>query len=101
MSGIHEHGQAGIGLSGCELGQGRRSWIPVLPLCIKPGEKTILVDDLIATGGTAEAAVKLLKEIGADVIAAVFVIDLPDLGGSKKLEKLGVPVRTLVEFSGH
>ena len=68
---------------------------------IRPGEKVILVDDLIATGGTAEAAVKLLKEIGADVIAAVFVIDLPDLGGSKKLEKLGVPVRTLVEFSGH
>ena len=68
---------------------------------IRPGEKVILVDDLIATGGTAEAAVKLLNEIGADVIAAVFVIDLPDLGGSKKLERLGVPVRTLVEFSGH
>ena len=68
---------------------------------IKPGEKTILVDDLIATGGTAEAAVKLLKEIGADVIAAIFVIDLPDLGGRTRIEKLGVPVRTLVEFSGH
>ena len=68
---------------------------------IKPGEKTILVDDLIATGGTAEAAVKLLKEIGADVLAAVFVIDLPDLGGRKRIEKLGVPVRTLVEFPGH
>ncbi len=68
---------------------------------IRPGEKTILVDDLIATGGTAEAAVKLLKEIGADVVAAVFVIDLPDLGGKQKIEALGVPVRTLVEFSGH
>jgi adenine phosphoribosyltransferase len=68
---------------------------------IKPGEKTILVDDLIATGGTAEAAVKLLKEIGADVVAAIFVIDLPDLGGRTRIEKLGVPVRTLVEFSGH
>jgi adenine phosphoribosyltransferase len=68
---------------------------------IRPGERTILVDDLIATGGTAEAAVKLLKEIGANVIAAVFVIDLPDLGGRKKIEALGVPVRTLVEFSGH
>jgi len=68
---------------------------------ISPGEKTILVDDLIATGGTAEGAVKLLKELGADVVAAVFVIDLPDLGGKQKIEALGVPVRTLVEFPGH
>jgi adenine phosphoribosyltransferase len=68
---------------------------------IRSGEKTILVDDLIATGGTAEAAVKLLKELGADVVAAVFVIDLPDLGGKERIEALGVPVRTLVEFPGH
>ncbi len=68
---------------------------------VVPGEKVILVDDLIATGGTAEGAVKLLKEMGADVVAAVFVIDLPDLGGSRKLEALGVPVRTLVGFPGH
>lgn len=68
---------------------------------VRAGEKVILVDDLIATGGTAEAAVKLLKELGADVVAAIFVIDLPDLGGSRKIEALGVPVRTLVEFSGH
>jgi adenine phosphoribosyltransferase len=68
---------------------------------IRAGEKTILVDDLIATGGTAEAAVKLLKEIGADVVAAIFIVDLPDLGGKKKIEALGVPVRTLVEFPGH
>ncbi len=68
---------------------------------VSPGERVVLVDDLIATGGTAEGAVKLLKEIGADVVAAVFVIDLPDLGGSKKLEGLGVPVRTLVRFPGH
>jgi peptidoglycan/LPS O-acetylase OafA/YrhL len=51
-----------------------------------PGEKVILVDDLIATGGTAEGAVKLLRQIGAEVVAACFVIDLPDLGGRKKLE---------------
>lgn len=68
---------------------------------VKPGEKVILVDDLIATGGTAEAAVKLLKRIGVDVVAACFVIDLPDLGGSAKIEALGVPVRTLLEFPGH
>jgi adenine phosphoribosyltransferase len=68
---------------------------------ITPGEKVILVDDLIATGGTAEGAVKLLQKIGAEVIAACFVIDLPELGGAKKVEALGVPVRTLIEFSGH
>ena len=48
---------------------------------VKPGEKVILVDDLIATGGTAEGAVKLLRQMGADIVAACFVIDLPDLGG--------------------
>ena len=68
---------------------------------VAPGDKVILVDDLIATGGTAEAAVKLLKQVGVDVLAAVFVIDLPDLGGKKKIEALGVPVRTLLEFPGH
>ena len=68
---------------------------------VKPGQKVILVDDLIATGGTAEAAVKLLQGIGADVVSACFVIDLPELGGRRKLEALGVNVRTLVEFEGH
>jgi adenine phosphoribosyltransferase len=68
---------------------------------VSPGEKVILFDDLIATGGTAEASVKLLRQIGADIIAACFVIDLPDLGGRAKLEALGVPVRTLVAFEGH
>jgi len=68
---------------------------------VKPGEKVILVDDLIATGGTAEAAVKLLRQIGADILAACFVIDLPDLGSRRKLEALGVPVRTLIGFEGH
>jgi adenine phosphoribosyltransferase len=67
---------------------------------ISPGEKVILVDDLIATGGTAEAAVKLLHQIGAELVAAVFVIDLPALGGAKRIEALGVPVRTLVAFEG-
>jgi adenine phosphoribosyltransferase len=68
---------------------------------VKPGEKVILIDDLIATGGTAEAAVKLLRQIGADILAACFVIDLPDLGGRARLEALGVPVRTLIGFEGH
>ena len=68
---------------------------------VKQGEKVILVDDLIATGGTAEGAVKLLQQMGADVVAACFVIDLPALGGAKKIEALGVPVRTLISFDGH
>ena len=68
---------------------------------INKGDRVVLVDDLIATGGTAEAAVKLLRQIGADILAACFVIDLPDLGGRAKLEALGVPVRTLIGFEGH
>jgi adenine phosphoribosyltransferase len=65
------------------------------------GERVILVDDLIATGGTAEAAVKLLRQIGANILAACFIIDLPDLGGADKLRKMDVPVRTLISFEGH
>jgi adenine phosphoribosyltransferase len=68
---------------------------------VSKGEKVILVDDLVATGGTAEGAVKLLKRQGADVLAACFIIDLPELGGADKIRKLGVPVRTLISFEGH
>ena len=67
---------------------------------IQPGERVILVDDLIATGGTAEGAVKLLRQIGANVVAACFIIDLPDLGGAAKLRAMDVPVRTLMAFEG-
>ena len=65
------------------------------------GEKVLLVDDLIATGGTAVGAVQLLRNVGAEVVGAVFVIDLPELGGADKLKALGVPVRTLISFGGH
>jgi adenine phosphoribosyltransferase len=65
------------------------------------GDRVVLVDDLIATGGTAEGAVKLLRQMGAEVLAACFIIDLPDLGGAEKLRKLDVPVRTLIAFGGH
>jgi adenine phosphoribosyltransferase len=68
---------------------------------VSKGERVILVDDLIATGGTAEGAVKLLRQLGAEVLAACFVIDLPDLGGAARLRKLDVPVRTLISFQGH
>ncbi|TDR94946.1 adenine phosphoribosyltransferase [Enterovirga rhinocerotis] len=65
------------------------------------GERVILVDDLIATGGTALGAVELLRRLGAEVVAACFVIDLPDLGGAEKLRAAGVDVRTLLAFEGH
>jgi adenine phosphoribosyltransferase len=65
------------------------------------GERVVLVDDLIATGGTAEAAVKLLRQLDAEVLAACFVIDLPALGGAERLRKMDVPVQTLVSFEGH
>ena len=68
---------------------------------IGSGQRVLLIDDLIATGGTAVAAVNLLRQIGADVAAACFVIDLPDLGGADKLRALGVEVRTLISFEGH
>lgn len=68
---------------------------------VQPGERVLLVDDLIATGGTAEGAVKLLTGLGAEVVAACFIVDLPELGGSDRIRRLGVPVRTLVSFDGH
>ncbi len=68
---------------------------------VSHGERIIIVDDLIATGGTAEAAVRLLRTLGAEILAACFVIDLPALGGAARLEALGVPVRSIVSFAGH
>jgi adenine phosphoribosyltransferase len=68
---------------------------------VSPGERIVLVDDLVATGGTAEAAVRLLRSLGTSILAACFIIDLPDLGGSARLTALDVPVRTLVAFHGH
>jgi adenine phosphoribosyltransferase len=68
---------------------------------IKPGERVLLIDDLIATGGTAMAGIRLLERAGAEVIGCSFVIDLPELGGADKLRALGKPVSTLVAFEGH
>lgn len=67
---------------------------------IGKGDRILLVDDLIATGGTADAAIELVKDSGGDLIAAAFVVDLPDLGGSKRLKDKGVSVHTLLEFEG-
>jgi len=67
---------------------------------IAPGEKVLLVDDLIATGGTAEAACKLIEKMGGEIVECCFVIDLPDIGGRKRLEKHGHKVFALCEFEG-
>jgi adenine phosphoribosyltransferase len=67
---------------------------------IQPGERILLIDDLIATGGTAEAAVGLIQDMGGEVVECCFVIDLPDVGGRLRLENLGCKVFTLCEFEG-
>jgi adenine phosphoribosyltransferase len=67
---------------------------------VAPGARVLLVDDLIATGGTALAGVELLRGAGAHVVGASFVIDLPALGGAARLRASGVAVDTLVEFEG-
>lgn len=67
---------------------------------IKPGERVVLIDDLIATGGTAVAAAELLKKMDANIVAACFIVNLPDLGGAEKLQKLGIDVKTLVSYQG-
>jgi adenine phosphoribosyltransferase len=68
---------------------------------VEKGQRIILVDDLIATGGTAIAATQLLRQLGAEIVAACFIINLPDLGGAVKLKDMDVPVRSLLDFSGH
>lgn len=67
---------------------------------LQPGEKVLLVDDLLATGGTAEAGIKLIERLGAEVVGCAFVIDLPELGGRARLENLGMQVHALCAFEG-
>lgn len=68
---------------------------------LRPGDQVLLVDDLIATGGTAEAGLKLLRRAEADVVAAAFLVDLPDLGGADRLRDHGIVVQSLMAFGGH
>jgi len=83
----------------CELEYGTDR-IEIHTDAIEKGDQILLVDDLIATGGTAEAAVKLIREMDAEIIACCFVIDLPDVGGRARLEKQGQKIFSLCEFEG-
>jgi len=67
---------------------------------VKPGQRVLLIDDLIATGGTMMAGMKLLEKLGAEVIEGAAIVDLPELGGSEKLKAAGLPLFTLVNFEG-
>jgi adenine phosphoribosyltransferase len=68
---------------------------------VKPGHQVLLIDDLIATGGTMMAGKKLLERLGAHVMEGAAIVDLPELGGSEKLRASGMPLFTLLDFSGH
>ena len=68
---------------------------------LQPGERVLMVDDLLATGGTAEAGIKLIERLGAVVTGCAFIIDLPELGGRAKLERLGMDVHALCAYDGH
>ena len=68
---------------------------------VKPGDRVVLIDDLIATGGTMLAGLRLLQRLGATVIEGAAIVDLPELGGSVRLRESGLPLFTLVDFAGH
>ena len=68
---------------------------------INKNDNVLIVDDLIATGGTALASIKLIKKLGANIIGCTFIIDLPSLEGRKKIEAMGIEVQTLCSFDGH
>ncbi|MDD8024291.1 MAG: adenine phosphoribosyltransferase [Paracoccaceae bacterium] len=67
---------------------------------LQPGERVLVVDDLLATGGTCEASIKLIERLGAEIVGCSFIVDLPELGGRKLLESLGMQVNVLCEFDG-
>ena len=67
---------------------------------IQPGERILVVDDLLATGGTAEAGIRLIERLGGEIVGCAFIIDLPELGGRKRLEEMGTDVHALCAFEG-
>ncbi|PHV11455.1 adenine phosphoribosyltransferase [Chitinimonas sp. BJB300] len=68
---------------------------------IQPGQRVLLIDDLVATGGTMIAAAKLVRKLGGEVIEAAAIVDLPELGGSKLIQQQGIPLFTVCDFAGH
>jgi adenine phosphoribosyltransferase len=68
---------------------------------LQPGETVLIVDDLLATGGTAEAGIRLVERLGGRIVGCAFVVDLPDLGGRARLEAMGMEVHALCAFEGH
>ncbi|HBH39381.1 MAG TPA: adenine phosphoribosyltransferase [Curvibacter sp.] len=68
---------------------------------VQPGDRVLLVDDLIATGGTMMAGKKLLEKLGAQVVEGAAIVDLPELGGSARLRDAGLPLYTLIDYAGH
>ena len=67
---------------------------------LKPGERVLIVDDLLATGGTAGAGITLCRRLGAEVMGCAFIVDLPELGGRQHLQQLGIPLHVICEFEG-
>ena len=67
---------------------------------IQPGERVLVVDDLLATGGTAAAGIKLLERLGGEIVGCAFIVDLPELGGRKLLQDMGIDVHALCDFEG-
>ncbi len=67
---------------------------------VSPGERVLLIDDLVATGGTAEAAIRVIEKLGGEIVGCACIVDLPDLGGSQRLAGLGHPLVSLVQFEG-
>jgi adenine phosphoribosyltransferase len=79
----------------------KKGKLPFTTDAVKPGDRVVLIDDLIATGGTMMAGKKLLERLGGTVIEGAAIVDLPELGGSARLREAGLPLFTLVDFAGH
>ena len=91
------HSARGVSVTGADVAD---SHTPVED-ALEPGANVLVIDDLIATGGTAAASINLIRSLGGNVAGCAFIIDLPEIGGAAKLESMGVEVKSLVVFEGH